>query len=126
MEAMARAKADEAKRSAAMRFNEGKPELHYLLFFSKAIEAFASVCTYGARKYSPWNFTKGGKPLSEYVAATLRHLTKWQGGEDIDPESGCAHLGHAIWNMLALAHFSATGNCVDDRPSKVLTPQSDV
>jgi len=99
----------------ALRFNTGKPELNYLLTFPLAIYEFAKVCMYGGKKYDRGNYLKGGKPLSEYADCLLRHLTAWQNGEDIDPESECSHLGHVVWNALAICHFFLSGNCIDDR-----------
>jgi hypothetical protein len=103
----------------ASRYNYGKPPLNYVLTFGAALRSFAEVCRYGETKYERYNYLKGGKPLSEYTDCILRHLVAWQRGEDLDPESGVSHLGHVVWNALALAHFALTGNCTDDRPPRV-------
>ena len=99
----------------AMRANSGKPELHYLFTFPKAVAEFARVCTYGERKYDRGNYLKGGKPVSEYADCLLRHLSAFLNGEDIDPESDCHHLGHVVWNALAICQFVLSGNCLDNR-----------
>ena len=99
----------------ALRFNGDKPSLSYILTFPRAISEFARVCMYGAEKYDRGNYLKGGKPLSEYVDCLLRHLTAWQDGENVDPESGQHHLGHVVWNALALCQFAISGNSIDDR-----------
>jgi Domain of unknown function (DUF5664) len=54
------------------------------------------VLTYGARKYDPTNWQKAApeEAKQRYTAAALRHLNRWQAGEDVDPESGLPHLAH--------------------------------
>ena len=101
--------------SKALRQNTGKPELSYILTFPTALKSFAQVCMKGAKKYERGNYLKGGKPATEYIDCMLRHITAWQNGEDFDPESGCSHLGHVVWNALALCDFFHSHNCVDDR-----------
>ena len=99
----------------ALRSNTGKPEMSYILTFPQAIAELAKGCMYGGEKYERGNYLRGGKPLTEYVDCLLRHLTAWQNGEDDDPESGCSHLGHVLWNALALCQFALSGNSKDDR-----------
>lgn len=91
----------ENEAGVADRKNEGKPELSYLLDFPAALQEFAAVCTYGARKYSRDNWKKGGKPDQEYFDAALRHMLAARSGEIEDPESGAMHLAHAMWNLMA-------------------------
>ena len=99
----------------ANRKNSGKPELTYILTFPLAVREFAKVCMSGAVKYDRGNYLKGGKPLSEYSDCLLRHLTAWLEGQDIDPDSSFHHLGHVVWNALALCQFALSGNSIDDR-----------
>lgn len=99
----------------AKRLNTGKPQLSYALTFPHALACFAKVCEKGAEKYDRGNYLKGGKPASEYADCLLRHLSDWQNGQDIDLESGNNHLGHVVWNALALCDFVLSGNCIDDR-----------
>jgi hypothetical protein len=101
--------------SEAQRLNTGKPELSYILTFPRAAIEFAKVCMYGANKYERGNYLRVGKPLSEYADCLLRHLTAWLNGEDTDPESECNHLGHVVWNALALCQFALSKNSIDDR-----------
>lgn len=93
----------------AARMNEGKPELSYLLHFPTAIEGFARVKMLGAAKYERGNWKKGGKPDNEYLDACLRHLTAFVSGEMFAPDSGCAHLAHAAWNLFALMELNYPG-----------------
>ena len=98
----------------ALRYNTNKPEMMYILSFPKAIEEFTNVCTYGGKKYDVGNYLKGA-PLSQYVNCGLRHLFKWWNGEDRDPESGCLHLAHFVWNALCLCEIALTQTKRDDR-----------
>ena len=65
------------------------------------LEGVAEVLTFGADKYDAHNWTKGIK-LSRNFAATVRHLCKVAGGEDIDPESGLHHYFHALCDLFFL------------------------
>lgn len=86
----------------ALRFNEGKPQLGYILHFPHALEAVCRVLEYGATKYGALNWKRGNKPDTEYLDAALRHLFAWQNESHFDEESGCNHLAHAVWNLLTL------------------------
>jgi hypothetical protein len=100
----------------ALRHNQCKPELSYLLTFPLALEAFSRACTQGASVYGRGNYLKGA-PLSQSLDSLLRHLMAFANGEDIDPKSGQAHVGHIVWNALRLAqeHLSPAPGTVDDR-----------
>lgn len=100
--------------SNAQRYNEGKPELSYILTFPNALRGFARVCMYGAGKYDRGNYLKGA-PLSQYMDCALRHLTAWNEGEEKDPESECDHLAHFLWNALCLYEMAQTQPERDDR-----------
>lgn len=104
---------------SALRFNQGKAQLSYVLSFPQALAGIARVCEYGAKKYTRWNYLLSGKDNSEYVDCLLRHLEQWFNGEDRD-ESGCHHLDHVAWNALALSEFVQNGTALDFRPHKVL------
>lgn len=87
----------------ALRYNEGKCELGRLRQFGEALEAVAEVMAQGAIKYDDRNWLTGGKPDAEYLDSADRHLLKWANeGEWYDSETGCAHVAHAAWNLLAL------------------------
>lgn len=101
-------------REMALRYNQGKPPLSYILAFPDALRAFARVCAYGARKYNAFNFVKGA-PTSQSVDSLLRHLSDWQNGQDIDPESGEHHLAHVLWNALRLCQEALCRPDLDDR-----------
>lgn len=100
--------------SEAKRFNEGKPSLSYILQFVNPIKAIARIMELGAIKYDDGNWRLGGKPDSEYLNSMMRHLTEWIHGDVYDKDSGCSHLGHAIWNLLALHELNHPDEIVDD------------
>lgn len=98
----------------ALRFNEGKPELSYLLTFPDALKAFAKICMYGANKYERGNYLRGAT-VTQQIDSLMRHLSSYYNGEDIDPESGEPHVGHVVWNALQLAQMALTRPDMDDR-----------
>jgi hypothetical protein len=100
--------------SEALRFNEGKPSLSYILQFVNPMRAIARIMEFGAAKYEDGNWRKGGKPDKEYLDSMMRHLTYWLHGEVYDDDSGCSHLGHAIWNLLALHELNHPDEIMDE------------
>lgn len=99
----------------AARFNQGKPRLNYILRFPKVMEAISRIKELGAAKYGDDNWKKGGKPDTEYIDSMLRHLTAFMAGEEIDEDSGCCHLGHAIWNLMALLELNHPDVIIDEK-----------
>ena len=89
-----------------------KPE--WYLIPPDAIEEIVEVLTYGARKYTPNNWHAGAH-WSRYFSACMRHLWKWWGGEDKDPETGYSHLAHAGCCILFLLAYEKRGLGKDDR-----------
>ncbi len=79
-----------------------------------ALLVLAEVAGYGSIKYARMNYMRG-YDWSLSFDAMLRHLLAFWSGEDIDPESGLPHLGHACWHTLALLSFMRRGLGTDDR-----------
>lgn len=74
---------------------------------------------YGASQYDPYNWRDNAVIASIYVDAMIRHLMAWfDEKEEIAEDSGVTHLGHVIANAAILLDAQATGNLIDDRPSK--------
>jgi len=88
------------KTRQGLKFDENK--LRMDLLPPKAIEELARVLTYGAKKYNDNNWQK--IESKRYIAALLRHLFAWAGGEEHDQESGIHHLSHVLCNAAFLVH----------------------
>jgi hypothetical protein len=86
----------------ALRYNEGKAPLSYLVSAPNAMAGLSKVFAQGAEKYARDNWKKG-LDRNELVDSLLRHLFKAENGEELDPESGQHHLNHVLWNSLVLA-----------------------
>jgi len=70
----------------------------------------------GACKYGRNNWRVKGVRVSTYYDALLRHMTAYWEGEELDPEDGVSHLGHALACLAILADAEACGKVTDDRP----------
>lgn len=70
----------------------------------------------GARKYGRHNYRVIGVRGSVYYDATLRHVTAWWEGEDLDPDSGINHISKAIASLVVLRDAMMQNKFVDDRP----------
>lgn len=96
------------------RYSEGKPSAVDLPLLG--IAEVARVGAYGGQKYAPRDWERG-QSMRSLLGSAFRHLSRamldpWSR----DPESGCLHLGHAAWNLLAALHFFEAGRVaeVDD------------
>lgn len=98
--------------AGAMKFDEEKPRMELLDPY--AMEQLALVLTFGAKKYEPWNWTKG-LAFSRLIGAALRHLFAFAKGEDLDPESGLSHLAHAMCCLMFLVSMTKRHPEFDDR-----------
>lgn len=79
-------------------------------------EAFAN----GAKKYGPYNWREAKISSSVYYAAALRHLTDWWDGEDLAPDSGVHHLGHAAACLALILDTMDSDLLNDNRPPRVI------
>lgn len=70
----------------------------------------------GARKYNSFNWRANKVQADIYVDAAFRHLSSWFEREEIAPDSGVHHLGHAMACLAILLDAQETGNLVDNRP----------
>jgi hypothetical protein len=69
-----------------------------------SMQEAARVLEYGATKYAVDNWKKPTNWRVSY-ACLMRHMSAWQDGEDLDPESQRNHLGHAMCNILQMLHM---------------------
>lgn len=81
----------------------------------EAINAIARAMTYGAKKYTAWNWSRGIAHM-RLVGACLRHVTAYVAGENIDRESGNHHLDHALASLSMLRASIENNLGEDDRP----------
>lgn len=116
--------------ASGLRYSEGK--VRYDLIPPEWIHALGHVFTEGAKKYADRNWEKG-MPWGEMVRATQNHLHTFLADRSgaFDDETGCHHLAHAAWNLLALMSYNLRGIGQDDvrrvgnvAPVKVLTPRA--
>lgn len=61
-----------------------------------ALDEFAKVLTFGAKKYDPENWRLVDDAMNRYFAAAQRHMWAAKRGEVNDSESGLNHFAHAI------------------------------
>ena len=97
-------------------FGDKKPPVWLVPASATLFEA--EVFRLGAAKYGPYNWREKKVRATVYIAAALRHIFSALDGEDIDPESGQPHMAHARACMGIYLDALATGNLVDDRPTK--------
>jgi hypothetical protein len=74
-----------------------------LIPFEEIAESYARVAEFGAKKYSPWNWTLG-LPRVQLLGSLLSHTFKYLRGTNFDKESGLSHIDHMLWNVIALVH----------------------
>ena len=86
--------------SDGKKYDGGKVRMDLLP--PKAIDELGKVLTYGAEKYGDDNWQE--VKTHRYVAALLRHLFAWMGGETHDKESELHHLSHCLCNAAFLVH----------------------
>lgn len=95
-----------------VKHDQNKPDMS--LLSNLALIKVAEVMTYGKRKYSAHNW-RGGFVWSRPLAAAVRHLFAYIGGEDKDPETGLSHLAHASCCLMFVLEFEETHKELDDR-----------
>jgi len=100
------------KSEPALRYDAGKPRFE--LIPPDALVEVAKVYTMGAEKYDVDNWVKG-MSWRRVVGSMLRHTMSWLGGEDVDKESGVAHMAHVAWGALTLISYGKRGVGADDR-----------
>ena len=91
------------------------------LFPQTALVYGALGMTEGDCKYGGYNYRVGGVLASVYVAALLRHVTKWYNGEETDYLTGVPHLASAIACLAILVDAKVAGALKDDRPPAIPT-----
>jgi len=96
----------------AQKYDQEKIDLS--LLSPIAILEIGKVMTFGKKKYAAHNW-RSGFAWSRLLAAALRHIFSYMGGENLDPESGLSHLAHAGCCIMFLLEFEVTHKDKDDR-----------
>jgi len=94
------------------KYDDGKPMMD--LLSPIALTEIAKVMTLGANKYGKHNW-RSGLSWCRVLAALLRHVLAFLGGEDKDPETGLSHLAHAGCCIMFLLDYEVTHKDCDDR-----------
>lgn len=95
------------------KHDQGKVQMDLLPV--RFLEEVAGVLTFGAKKYDPYNWSKGIK-FSRLFAALLRHVYAFWKGESNDPETGLSHLAHATCCLAFMFELMLIDKQWDDRP----------
>jgi hypothetical protein len=70
------------------------------------VEKLVEIYEFGANKYGENNWRTIENGYKRCRAAMFRHLTAYDKGEQVDPDSGKSHLAHAAWNALSMVYFA--------------------
>lgn len=90
--------------SAGRKDDDGK--LRWDLLPLDVVEKLVEIYEFGANKYGENNWRTIENGYKRCRAALFRHLTAYDKGEQVDPESGKSHLAHAAWNALSMVYFA--------------------
>lgn len=101
--------------SKGIKHDTGKARMDLLP--TEALIEVSRVLAYGAAKYSDHNWREG-LAWSRVIGAALRHLTAFNDGIDIDPETGLSHAAHAACNLMFLLDYMKSHPELDDRYRK--------
>lgn len=93
---------------------KGEKAEEYAYIPSHPLAEVARVYGTGAKKYEPWNWSKGYAWRLSY-SALYRHIEAHRRGESVDPDSGHSHLAHAAFHLFTLMEFERLGLGTDDR-----------
>lgn len=97
--------AEERVVNSATGGEKGSKLARFDLIPADALAEVAKHFGRGARKYADRNWERG-YDWGLSFAALQRHAWAWQGGEDVDEETGSNHLVAVAWHALALLHFA--------------------
>jgi len=86
------------------------------LFPSSAILCGSLAFSQGAAKYNAYNWRVDPIEAMTYVHAAERHLRAWMDGCELDADSGCPHLGHALACIAILIDAQVCDKLIDNRP----------
>lgn len=126
----------EVRVQGASGASKGQKSARFDLIPTGPLRQLAVHYGLGARKYPGLERTDGepgptidnwrlGFNYSSSIAALLRHFYAWQGGENIDEETGSSHLVAVMWHCMTLLEFEGTPGypaAFDDRQQQIVNP----
>lgn len=89
------------------KYDSGKRR--FSLIPLEAINEVTDVLEVGAQKYAVDNWKHVPEARTRYYDASIRHITAWFGGEQLDPETGKHHLAHGICCLMFLLWLDLKG-----------------
>lgn len=95
--------------------DSAKPDL--TLIPREPLWELARVLMAGEKKYGRWNWQEG-IDIHRLTAASLRHITQFNDGEDIDEETQTSHLLNASANLFFAYWMLKNKPKHDTRPKK--------
>jgi hypothetical protein len=98
-------------KTTGVKLDAGKAPIN--LIPSEFITLTAQVFNFGGKKYGNHNF-RMGIGYSRLLDAAMRHLLAYNQGEELDPESGLPHLGHASASIAMLVYMQAHHPALND------------
>ncbi len=98
--------------SGGRKFDGGKTE--YGLMPPYALQEFADVLTYGAKKYEPDNWKRVPDAKRRYFDAAMRHMWALKRGEQVDPETGLHHAAHAMCCLAFIIDIELDPRIIED------------
>ena len=110
--------ADDSKKDTNPKDACGTQKVPFSTLSGRVLAAMATGMHEGALKYGRFNWRVKKVLASVYYDATLRHLTSWYEGEDIDPDSGLNHITKALTSLHVLMDAILMSKWVDDRPPR--------
>lgn len=99
-------------KALATKFDDDKPPLS--LIDGGFLRGLSLALKFGAERYGVDNW-RGGFRFRRLLAATLRHVTAFNDGEDLDSDSGLSHLWHAAACLMILDWVRRFRPSLDDR-----------
>ena len=112
---------DKIKTSKEERLSTGLDLTGKMIYTSKGkiydvfLKAYGIIMDYGANKYDYSNFEKAPYVYADVLDCLMRHLSAYEKGELIDPESNHLHLGHII-ARAAIAVMKADRRSIGTNP----------
>jgi hypothetical protein len=100
------------EESKGQKNDREKPDLS--LIPMDALWEMARAFTYGAHKYGRHNYREGIE-ISRLLAASMRHITQFNEGEDYDEESKALHLGNAMAGLAMAIYMYKNKPEMDNR-----------